>query len=1014
MQAISIKLKRGTGTYARALSGRALVLLLCLVAFTLRCAALDPNKTLTQYAHRIWGQEEGLFQPTIYSILQTRDGFLWLGTQDSLIRFDGMHFRPFDRAGEAGLQQTLIRDLAQDREGNLWVASVGAGITKIAPGGEISRYTTKNGLPSDTTFCVDSDVKNQMWICTDRGLVRLSDDGLHVFTTADGLPMKVRSTCETPAGTRWAAGLDFGLLRWNGSRFERYSDSKISPSELVTALECARDGTVWAGSAAGLTQIRGNVSRSFTVRDGLPDNAVSSLFEGPDASLWIGTNDGISRYHNGEISVYRTRDGLSHSVVLSLYVDREGTLWAGTKDGLDQFTDGKVTPYTTSEGMSAGETGPVLEDTAGRLWVGTLGHGLNWFDGHRFHVLTKKDGLADNAVLSLELDQVGDLWVGTRNGLNRLRNGRIAASYTEREGLPGAEIRALSVDMQGTLWAGTNHGLSRYTGTSFVRESTTPRPQRNGVVALAGGRTARLFVSTDGPGFYFMRNGGWNAYSLDVIRAVDCYFLDHTRHAAWMGTLGSGLLRWENGTVTHVRLKDGLYDNRIYSIVRDDNANFWMASSKGIFRVSEKELNDFADGRSHSITSIPFSTGQLRFECQSGVQPAAYRTHDGRLWFSTTTGLVVLDPKQLMSNRIPPPVQVTAISIDGQLANLHKPVNLKPSERNIEIRYAGLSFVSPEKVSFRYILDGFDKTWTDAGARREAFFTNLPPGHYRFKVLARNADGLWSATPAVLHFSIEPRLYQRAWFFPLLALALAVLSFGGYRLRIGRINRRFELVLAERSRIARELHDILLQGLAGITMQLQALWTRLPQSREKQFLAEIIQDAGTCSTEARRSLWGLRAFGTASLDFSDKLARVSREAVAGKPVSLSLHLEPVSLNEYPAVEYHLLRIVQEVISNVLAHADARKLAINLVWQPGQLDLTLEDDGIGFDMRAPQPFGHFGLVGIRERADEIGAELKVSSSRGRGTRVSVRVPIGNSAVPESNADAGLEHQIKQVP
>ncbi len=341
-----------------------------------------------------------------------------------------------------------------------------------------------------------------------------------------------------------------------------------------------------------------------------------------------------------------------------------------------------------------------------------------------------------------------------------------------------------------------------------------------------------------------------------------------------MGTLGSGLLRWQNATLAHIRVKDGLYDNRIYSILKDDKSNFWMASSKGIFRVSEKELDDFADGKIRSVTSIPFSTGQLRFECQSGVQPAACRTRDGRLWFSTTNGLVVVDPNHLRHNQIPPPVRITAIIVNGQRIDPRQDLQFKPFEKNVEIRYSGLSFISPEKVAFRYILEGYEKSWTEAGPRREAFFTNLPPGNFHFKVMARNADGVWSTQAASLNFAVEPRLYQRPWFLALLALAIAVMITAGYRMRIRQLKHRFDLVLAERSRIARELHDTLLQGLSGITMQLQALWTRLPASAEKRVLGEIIKDAGQCSTEARQSLWGLRVTGKEPLRFSERLAKL--------------------------------------------------------------------------------------------------------------------------------------------
>jgi len=958
-----------------------LVLLLCLPAH-----ALDPNKTLTQYAHRIWGEEEGLLQPTIYSILQTHDGFLWLGTQDSLVRFDGIHFREIDNAPAAGLARSLVRALLEDSTGNLWAASVGSGVVRIQPDGSFRRFTAPDRLPSNDTFCLASGTPGEIWICTARGLVRLDAAGrTRIFTTADGLPSNaVRQTCESSAGVRWVAGLDFGLSSWNGSRFEHYSDSNLGPREIVTALTCSKDGTVWAGTSSGLVQITPASSRRWTIRDGLPDSEISSLEADADGSIWIGSNDGISRYRNGEISVYRTSDGLSHSLVLSLFTDREGSLWAGTKDGLDQFTDGKVTPYTTNEGMLSNDVGPVVGDTQGHLWIGTLGQGLNSFDGRRFRSLTKKDGLLDDTILALQLDGAGDLWVGSARGLNRLRSGKVVAAYTEREGLSSPSVRALAVDAEGVLWAGTDGGLDRFDGMRFVKSNFHPKSP---IVALTGGRAVRLFISGIDSGFTYVKGNQAKTYSLDVTHVVDCYYVEPEKHQAWMGTLGSGLLLWKNGVVTHIRVRDGLYDNRIYSILRDDRANFWLASSKGVFRVSEKELQDFVDGKARYLTSIPFTTGQLHFECTSGVQPAAWRTADGRLWFSTTNGLVVVDPNHLINNSIPPPVQITSVVVNGTRVPPRAGLRLNPQERNLEVRYAGLSFISPEKMTFRYMLDGYDRNWTDAGSRREAIFTNLPPGNFRFRVMARNADGVWSAENDSLRFGVEPRLYQRRWFFPLLALLVAGLIAAGFRMRIRRLQHGFDLVLAERNRIARELHDTLLQGFAGITMQLQAVWTRLPASKEKTLLSEIIKDAARCSTEARQSLWGLRTKTSASLDFSGKLTKLARETMAQSPAELSLQLDPVSLETHPEAEYQLLRIAQEAISNSLRHARAGKIDVLLTASGKRAELLIRDDGEGFDA-SRQQFGHFGLAAMRERAGEIGARLTVESAPGRGSSICV--------------------------
>ncbi len=933
---------------------------------------------------------------------------LWLGTQDSLISFDGVHFREFDGAPDAAFHRSLVRDLAQDSSGNLWAASIGNGILRVAPNGTSKRYTTENGLPSNDVFCLDTSTPGQVWACTNRGLVRIEGNGSRTFTIADGLPSdSIRGTCVASNGTRWVAGLDFGLARAFGSQFAGYSHPMLPTQGGISALRCAHDGTLWVGTEGGVLHVAGADSRLLTSRDGLPDNSVLSLGESRDGSIWIGTEHGISRFCNGSISVYRTSDGLSHSLVLSLFEDREGSVWAGTKDGLDQFTEGTVTPYTREEGLSSNNVGPLLEDGSGRLWVGTLGDGLNVYENNHFRHLTRASGLLDNTILSLAVDQSGSLWVGTRLGVNRIVHGKVASTFTRSNGLSGEQILALFCDVNGTLWAGTENGLDRFTGTRFVSANSLITGDRIGsVVALSGGQITNLIASTERSTLFTLQDKVATRHSLELLRPVDCFLPDPMHRQVWMGTLGSGLLRYRNGTLSRVRIRDGLYDGRIYGILRDDRSNLWMASSKGIFRVSEQELDSVADGRSQWVTSLPFSTGQLRFECQPGVQPAATRTRDGRLWFSTDNGLVMVDPRHLATNQTPPPARLLQTLVNGKpVIPSNASLHLTPDERNIEIRYAGLSFVSPERVTFRYRLKGYEQNWTDANTRHVATYTNLPPGNFEFQVTARNADGVWSVEPAALSVSVAPRFYQRSWFFPLLILCGCAVVYAGYQFRVARLRRRFSAVLSERSRIARELHDTLLQGLSGITMQLQALWTSMPGSPEKQHLLGIIDDAQRCSREARHSLWGLRTFGSTQTDLAEKLERLARETLPDDGPFLRLHLQPISIRESPEIEYQLLRIIREALANTLAHANARTVDLTLALERGTLCLRVEDDGVGFLTDAKR-FGHFGMIGMRERAASIGAVLTISSQPGQGTVVSVSLHLPGVSK--------LHCQVKQTP
>jgi ligand-binding sensor domain-containing protein/signal transduction histidine kinase len=995
------------------LRGTAPFVAVCLAAFLLPRAllGLDPNKSLTQYIHRVWYQEEGLLDPTIYAILQTHDGYLWLGTQNGLVRFDGERFRPVSGGRRSDSQPLLIRSLYEDAAGDLWVASLGSGLGRIR-NGTTTWFTTREGLPSNNVTCVIPDRNGGLWVCTSAGLVRFHGRVERTYTTADGLPSnRVHSTCIANDGTQWVGSFDAGLSVRSGEHFIPYQSVPGGPGDGIRAIECGRDGGIWAATDSGLYRIADGKLRRFSKRDGLADDAISSLAQDPNGNLWAGTQYGVSRYRNGEFTTFRTKDGLSHSTVWSLFVDREGSLWVGTKNGLDQFTDSRVTPYTTSEGMPSNEAGPVIEDRKGNLWIGTQANGLARYDGRHFHTITTANGLADDHIQSLAAADNGDLWVGTADGLNEVRDERVIGQFSRRDGLSGSDIRVLYFDSGGALWVGTDQGLDRLEGQRFQAVDLPGGHRAEPIAALGGGKAIRLFLSTLTGQLAYLKTNKLLPFALpEPTRTATCYYADPAHSSLWIGTSGSGLLRLRNGSFTRYHLKDGLLDDQIYAILPDDHQNFWLASSKGIFRVSVRELNEFADGKRPSFTSLPFNTGQLQFECQAGVSPAAWRTRDGRLWFSTTNGLVAVDPNHLYRNTLAPPAQIETVFVNGQRRALTHLGSLAPFEKNLEIRYAGLSFVTPEKVTFRYMLEGYDKSWIEAGNRREAFYTNLPPGHFQFRVMARNSDGVWSSRGSEIALTIEPLLYQRQWFFPALAALVGLLIWFGYQLRVRSLRKQFNLVIAERSRIARELHDTLLQGLSGITMQLQALWTRLPVSAERKTLHGIIDDAGVCLAEARRSLWGLRSPRAEKAGLNHQLTTYAKQALAGTQVKLNLKIDQTLYALPPEVEYHYLRIAQEAITNSLRHAEPNCIDIRLSFEARTMTLSVKDDGKGFmDGVDRAQFGHYGLVGMRERASEIGATLNVASAREFGTEVSVMLVIPKRAHEVSQRERPAEQQ-----
>ncbi|MGA3201566.1 MAG: two-component regulator propeller domain-containing protein [Bryobacteraceae bacterium] len=962
-----------------------------LAAISLRPAmGLDPNRTLTQYGHRVWQTQQGLPEGTIYSIVQTHEGYLWLGTQTGLIRFDGVRF-------ETDPPNVWIRSAIEDAHHALWIGTNDAGLYRLE-GESTTRYWSGEGLPSDSVSCVAATRNGDIWACTSNGMARVRDGKITRFSTEQGLKSNfTRAACEAGDGTLWVAD-ERNLNAWDGSKFTPRGPAKLPSDASIRALQCLGD-TVWVGTTAGLLEINHAGERLYTAKQGLADNRVLCLAAGRDGSLWIGTRNGFSRLRNGEIESYRPQEGLSQSTVFSMFEDVEGSLWVGTKNGLNQFFSGRVLPYTMNEGLPSNDTGPILQDRRGGIWIGTLGAGLARFEGKRFRVMTSKQGLSSNTIDTLAEDRDGSLWVGTTAGVDRLStdHGKVEAHYSTAQGLPSANIRALFVTRTGTLWAGTDKGPAALSRGAFSVPRNIPEELRGPISAINEDGDGRVFLATEQDGLFVYENGAAHELLQNgaSIRDVDALYGD-PEGLMWIGTAGAGLRLLDHGKMTTFYVRDGMFDNEIYGIIRDDQDRLWMACSKGLFSVSRSDLLSFAAGKLKKLTSFPYSpTDALRtIESRSGVQPGSMRMQDGRLWFSTIRGLFVIDPKHLTLDIPAPPVVIEETTVNGERVAPQAIAAIPPGLKNLEFTYSGLTFLQPSRVQFRYILDGFDKNWTAAGTRREAFYTNLPPRSYRFRVTACNADNVCNEAGASVSFSLAPHFYQRAWFLPLCVALLCLAGWMIYQLRIHRLREQFNLILTERSRIARELHDTLIQGLSGITMEMQALAGRLRAPEEKATLEDIVRDAGTCLRETRRSVAGLRSSAQGpDSGLAPAIAQAAKHITEAKNVRLKLKLDPSPSELSPEVQYNLLRIASEAVNNAVKHSGARVIEIELSRTAGALQFSVKDDGSGFSREngSVRP-GHYGLIGMKERAAQIGAELDLESEPGRGTTVSVLLPI----------------------
>ncbi len=958
-----------------------------------RLFALDPSRALTQSVHRIWQTQQGLPQGTIYCVYQTRDRYLWLGTKTGLVRFDGVQFTVMRNLGGVSLENIWVRQLCQDEQGALWIATDGDGLIRWTSG-EITRFSTDDGLPSNNVRCLQVDRQQNVWIGTDRGLARFASGKIEAITGDDDAEGKeFHAICESADGKICVAGDGNRLLVKQAKGFSVVVLDSLPESTKVTAL-AAVDDSLWIGSSDGLVQLQQNRQRRYTTADGLSDNQVYCLVQGGNKSLWIGTGDGFNRFRSGEFQAFRTHDGLSQSTVYSICEDHEGSLWVGTKLGLNQFVDRRTVPFTVSEGLPSNDTGPIEQDSDGNIWVGTLDAGLAHWNSPGFSTLTTEEGLPSNSIHALAASAGGSLWVGTNQGLCRVEKQKVVEVITIERGLPNNEIQSLCCDSQGTLWVSTANGIGSWQDGKLTK-AILPKglsEQESMVAMVEHGKDTIVGAVRKGP-LLKCKNGQWKVFETHGIQVSNVSALCSVGETLYVATAGNGLYLFDSQRAIHLSVREGLYDDELFGLARDQRGLLWIACSKGVFSIELEDVQKFADGKIPTVSTTPLSPlDALRtVECQPGVQPAVKLMRDGRLWFSTIRGVLVIDPSHWQRVLPATSVVVEDVIINGKSENPQQFQLIPPGNANLTFRYAALSYTSPSRITFRYRLEGFDKQWVDAGSRREAFYTNIPPGHYRFVVAAMNVDGKLYETSTPVKLSIAPHFYQTGWFLPACAAAVGMLFWFAYRLRVRAIRQQMNAAIVERSRIARELHDGLMQGFAGVTMEMQALASRLPEeSIQRESLEEIIDDAGNCLREARRSIAGLRGD---QAGLRSAIEQVAQQLAETHDVRLELHLDPVVKQLSTETEYNLLRIAQEAIMNALKHSGGSVVDVALESTAEEVRLIVHDDGNGFAKQEATPpnAGHYGLIGMRERARQIGADFSLQSNPGRGTTVRVVLP-----------------------
>jgi len=953
-----------------------------------------------EYSRRIWRTEDGLPQNRIQAITQTTDGYLWIGTFEGLARFDGVRFVVFDRSNTPAFSDNSILSLEPDRDGSLWIGAEGGGLLRYTRR-EFRVFGRKEGLTNSFVRALLLSRDGTLWVGTDRGFFRRTKDGFIRLDNTAEIPLaSVKSIAEDSSGRIWVAA-SAGLLTVADGRLVHVSCSDRSPETAVlllreglihdgceiprvplplvgiSSLQKDASGVLWIGTAGqGLLRTRAHGMVSYSARAILPDNNVSVLFEDRQHNIWAGVQDGLVRFSRTAFTTITTRDGLLDDNIATIYEDPGRVLWLFTFSGQIYRMAGSTPKRVLLPGVKDFVAHNMLQDSTGTRWIGAAGSGLVRIDRGRVVHYMKSDGLRSNTVRGIHQGPDGAIWIATDSGLSRW-NGRGFTNYYLEDGLSYPSLRCLATDSNGDILVGTDAGLNRIHGGRFVADA-----------AFAPLRQEKIWsIYVDGDGL-------------------------------WLGTRGAGLVLLHNGRLTRFSMRDGLTSDSIYQILDDRRGRLWMSGPSGISSVSRNELLRFADHRIAVIHAVSYgkADGMESSQMYAGVRPVGCRAASGELWFPSVKGAVRIDPGRI-PERPGAPVLIDRVLVGDSV--LRMPSNgaelmVPPGRGKLEIDFTAPDLIGSQRVGFSYKLEGVDEKWNPVTRSRTAYYSNLAPGHYRFRVVATNSAAPAASSEAAVSLYWQPAFHQTLWFYAICAVAALALAWSGLWFYTRQTRSTFALRLAERTRVAREMHDTVIQGCVGISMLLDAAArTRRFDAEEAGRLLDAARaQAKSTLEEARQAVWDLRHYeeGVSAIerlvDLAHKLGaehgiRVEAES-AGEPPSVD-----------PAIDRALLLAGREALRNAVRHAAPASIRVSAWSENRRLTLEIVDDGAGFDPDGIHDDAHFGIEGMRERIEQAGGEFEIQSRRGAGTKVRMTVPLGTRKdtgnalnavrVPESHLD-----------
>jgi signal transduction histidine kinase/ligand-binding sensor domain-containing protein len=975
------------------------ILLLCACVFGLLSGVASAQM---QYGYTNWTVDDGLPQNSIRGITQTPDGYIWIPTFDGLVRFDGVRFASFNRSNTKGIESNRFSSIVQGKDGELWINTDGAGLTRYHDG-SFETYGQEHGIANGTVRGITRDLASHLWI--------LSADRIERWDNTNNRFIDV-----TPSHT----GSVFNPFIWDDAGFwasshtrlycflrGHFSSYKLPPwlgGRAIFYAASDQKGAIWLEAEGGQKAI---------------------LVPGPSPKFFQVARQATAHYIDRRGHVWNVRVGprltrdfdfisSNHAIEISpthVFEDREQTLWLATEgQGLYQLQPQVIRTYSREEGLVDDDVYPILQDRSGAVWVGAWHTGVSRFDNGKTTNYTMRDGLPNEMVTAIAQDRSGRIWFGSHGGLSIFDHGRFRKIDSPK--LP-VVAQAILPDRTGTLWFGTINGLVSYkdglTRTFTVRDGMPT----NDIHVLMESRSGDIWAGGYG-GIAILRHGQFTQWTKkDGLPSNNIWSLyQDADGVVWIGTYDGGLARFQDGKITRFDVANGLYSHGVYQILEDGHGYLWMSCSRGIYRVSKNELNEVASGKRHTITSIAFgkTDGLLDLVCNGGLQPAGIRSSDGKLWFPTQDGVATIDPGSVSADNQTPPVLIESVTLDHSPIMYNPSLTVPPGKRSLQIDYTALSFKKPEQVRFQYKMEGLDTSWVDAGARRTAYYSDLPPGKYVFKVIAANADGIWNHQGQAFAITVLAPFYRRWWFLALIAavFAITIIGFSHYRVAQHRRAREAQHAFSqqliasqesERKRIAADLHDSLGQHLVIINnLALFSLKAGDGTGNWQEAATEISTEAVNAIAEMRNVSYNLRPYHLDRLGLTKAIESLTEAVARGSGIEISVVADDVDEVLTEGLRINFYRIVQEGLQNIVKHARATAATVRIEHRGERVRLTIQDNGQGFasGARINDPAGGgFGLTGMVERAALLRGVLKVHSEPGRGTIVNMEIPVRGS-------------------